>query len=409
MLKNLFTIVALFLTVSHTAAQQDGCLTAVNGQYPTKTYTPTCNGIPEYITTAGWSGEYSKVRLTAGTEYAFSSSVSTDFITISDADGTEVILSGITPLVFTPESDMFVRFYIHVDDECGDDQEVRSRIIKCGSTSSEPYYGCSQEYEAGTVAYSSSIEPNYGWTANDFFVFEDSVGMYINQVKVLMYSMAGSDLDFATFDVKIFDDNDGKPGTELFSKTDLTPLSYYQSNEIYMGYLTYWVTLDLDWLQVWPDIPAEEDMRFWMVFQAHSLNNFDISWVLYPYTEGWETQPAYISLNNGQSWEKVTNFGNGDHYDGFMRIEAFCAALGVNDQHDYSFRTYPNPVTDFLKIDSSLEIKKIEIHNSTGQKVLKQSNLTTGRIDLSQLLPGVYFVRVELEGGRIETFKVMKK
>lgn len=150
-------------------------------------------------------------------------------------------------------------------------------------------------------------------------------------------------------------------------------------------------------------------MRFWMVFQAHSLNNFDISWVLYPYTEGWETQPAYTSSDDGQTWEKVTNFGNGDHYDGFMRIEAFCAALGVNDQHDYSFRTYPNPVTDFLKIDSSLEIKKIEIHNSTGQKVLKQSNLTTGRIDLSQLLPGVYFVRVELEGGRIETFKVMKK
>lgn len=53
MLKNLFTIVALFLTVSHTAAQQDGCLTAVNGQYPTKTYTPTCNGIPSILLPLG--------------------------------------------------------------------------------------------------------------------------------------------------------------------------------------------------------------------------------------------------------------------------------------------------------------------------------------------------------------------
>ena len=51
----------------------DGCLDAPNGQYPSATFTPTCVGAPEEITSLGWTGEFSKVNLTAGTEYIFSS------------------------------------------------------------------------------------------------------------------------------------------------------------------------------------------------------------------------------------------------------------------------------------------------------------------------------------------------
>src|SRR5690606_36156940 len=65
--------------------QPEGCLDTPNGQYPSGSgFTPTCTGLPESITPAGWTGEYSLVNVRAGTDYVFSSSVNTDYITISN-------------------------------------------------------------------------------------------------------------------------------------------------------------------------------------------------------------------------------------------------------------------------------------------------------------------------------------
>ena len=60
------------IRVSRTAAGGgggSGCLTAVNGQWPSSTFTPTCTGAPESVTTCGYGSEYSVVSLTAGTHF----------------------------------------------------------------------------------------------------------------------------------------------------------------------------------------------------------------------------------------------------------------------------------------------------------------------------------------------------
>src|SRR5690606_3561882 len=112
---------------------EEGCLDAPNGQYPSTTYTPNCTGAPENITTLAWTGEYSMVSVTAGTEYVFSSSVPTDFITISDANGTTVYAAGTTPVTWTATADEAIRFYLHLDSDCNyASTGLRSRIVQCG-------------------------------------------------------------------------------------------------------------------------------------------------------------------------------------------------------------------------------------------------------------------------------------
>ena len=110
-----------------------GCLNVPNGLWPFETYTPVCNGTPESITTLGYTGEYSNVNLTSGTQYTFSSSVSTDYITISNSAGTAILASGTSPLTWTSNVTGTIRFNLHNNISCATEQVLRTRFIQCGT------------------------------------------------------------------------------------------------------------------------------------------------------------------------------------------------------------------------------------------------------------------------------------
>ena len=124
----LLCIAALFL-VSNTSFGQ--CFTASSGQYPAATYTPSCTGSVEVITTLGYAGEYSMVNVTSGNSYVFSSTVATDFITISDAGGTIAYAFGTTPVSWTASFTGVVRFYTHTNAACGEAAVSRNRQLTC--------------------------------------------------------------------------------------------------------------------------------------------------------------------------------------------------------------------------------------------------------------------------------------
>lgn len=116
-------------------ATEEGCLEADPDlpQWPTSTFSPACEGIQEVIAANCWTGEYSMVQVIAGTEYTFSSSVNSDFITIGNEDGSMVLASGLSSVTWIAPSDQLVRFYLHLDSECDwGDQVNRSRILQCG-------------------------------------------------------------------------------------------------------------------------------------------------------------------------------------------------------------------------------------------------------------------------------------
>jgi hypothetical protein len=112
------------------------CLNSPNGQWPGGTggYTPaTCDGLTEnVITTIGYAGEYSLVNVVSGQTYTFKSSVATDLITISADGGTTAAAYGTTPVTWVSTLDGQVRFYTHIDNNCGAASVDRTRSVICG-------------------------------------------------------------------------------------------------------------------------------------------------------------------------------------------------------------------------------------------------------------------------------------
>src|SRR5690606_29716325 len=149
-----------------------GCLTGT--LFPATTFTPLCVGDPEVIATNAWAGEYTNVNVTGGITYTFTSAnaTTTDFITIGNEDGTVVLASGMSPLVWTATSSQVVRFYNHLDAACTTQNTSRTKAVACGDPViiEEPDFDCFQgdglagNGENGYSVFAGSVNR----TADDF-------------------------------------------------------------------------------------------------------------------------------------------------------------------------------------------------------------------------------------------------
>ncbi|MEP5131761.1 T9SS type A sorting domain-containing protein, partial [Nonlabens ulvanivorans] len=71
---------------------------------------------------------------------------------------------------------------------------------------------------------------------------------------------------------------------------------------------------------------------------------------------------------------------------------------------------FPNPTSDYLGITASEELESVEIFNMDGKSVLSKSLQTnSAHIDLTDLFPGLYIVKVDNLTGSTQVFKVIKK
>ncbi|HLP65117.1 T9SS type A sorting domain-containing protein [Flavobacterium sp.] len=105
----------------------------LNGDlYPADTVIPSvCDGSTlNQITDDAYAGEYSNVQVEAGNTYTFSSSVATDFFTLS-SDGVIAIAEGVGPLSWVATYSGVVRVYLHTDDACGDEAVGRFKYVVC--------------------------------------------------------------------------------------------------------------------------------------------------------------------------------------------------------------------------------------------------------------------------------------
>lgn len=79
--------------------------------------------------------------------------------------------------------------------------------------------------------------------------------------------------------------------------------------------------------------------------------------------------------------------------------------LSVQDIDTVYIKIYPNPVSDVITVSSVIPINSIAIYDMLGKKVMSISN--TNQINVSQLIAGVYFVKIKSNSGEI-TKKVIK-
>jgi len=97
----------------------------------------------------------------------------------------------------------------------------------------------------------------------------------------------------------------------------------------------------------------------------------------------------------GDTWENSSLWGG---------LKLVDAGSKVNNVSASSFRIYPNPVVEKLKIEMD-GLKSFEIINITGQVLLKQlSSANSITINLSGLNAGMYFVRANGNPNTIQKF-----
>lgn len=251
-------------------------------------------------------------------------------------------------------------------------------------------------------------EPNSGigfsggyTTANDFNVMANTEFT----VEKITFDVATVGGDPTTFSLSFYE---GETGVETqFGETftNITPTSVTPNGYLFGFYPIFTVELTLPTAQIFPATTAA-DKKYW----AAIVSEFDTTggftyWVSTEYFAG-NTLPTW--QNDGTMWFMYDD-GTGGNVEGVMSIEGECETLGLSDISNVDFAYYPNPVKNTLNIDSQKAVQSVSAFNMTGQKVISNLKVENKEIDLSSLAPGTYVFRATLEGGQIETFKIIKK
>jgi len=86
-------------------------------------------------------------------------------------------------------------------------------------------------------------------------------------------------------------------------------------------------------------------------------------------------------------------------------ITTVVQTLSSNDNELLELSLYPNPVNGVLHLETQSDIESIILYNLQGQQLIKTSSKD---IDVSSLIPGVYFARITL-GTQSQTLKFIKQ
>lgn len=117
--------------------------------------------------------------------------------------------------------------------------------------------------------------------------------------------------------------------------------------------------------------------------------------------------------NNIGVWIENTAFttglcgGNLTAANSTMTGDVQTITLGTSDLSKNKIRIFPNPVSDFISISGLDNARTIQIYNIDGRLV--RSEMFDPRVDVSQLVPGIYILKVNTKDLQHHEFKFMKK
>jgi len=117
-----------------------------------------------------------------------------------------------------------------------------------------------------------------------------------------------------------------------------------------------------------------------------------------------------MSYGTTYYWQVISENIGGSTASDIWEFTTQADPLSLEDQVLDTFSVYPNPVKDYLNIDTSLTIESIALTNMLGKQVLmiNGSSISNNRIDLSNFSNGLYILQVNaLE--KSQSFKIIKE
>ena len=100
-----------------------------------------------------------------------------------------------------------------------------------------------------------------------------------------------------------------------------------------------------------------------------------------------------------------------DHTNALFYVVEHTAIVGIDDIDLNNVKVFPNPVKDFLIIESAnLDLNDVIIFNSLGQnvKAAKFNNSPSIKVDLSDLSAGAYLIKINSISGKSTIRKLLK-
>jgi uncharacterized protein YjdB len=197
--------------------------------------------------------------------------------------------------------------------------------------------------------------------------------------------------NYATsFSFIFYKDENGLPGAEVASSNGQIVHDQVTGNAFDYYFHRYTVKLDN---QV--TLPTG---KYWMEMQSDAV--------------AWESTTVDIQGNPGAFFNNNTNsWGYTSSGAEFVyKINGICETLGTTETENSKFSYYPNPVTDYLTVDSEKQIENIIIYNFAGQQIKTINiNQKKGKVNIDTLPSGVYMVKTLFQNGQYKTFKIIKK
>lgn len=413
-----------------TVGSGSGCTTAIYGLYPTDNYVPTCFGNnDELIVSDAYAGEYSNISINSNTQYTFKSSVTSDYITITNADATITYTAGTTPLVWLSGNNSgTIRYYFHANSACASQNSNRARYIACqaaascnpptvsavtGITSSSatlnwsssptPSNGFQYYYSTNSTAPNASTAPSGNTTANSF----NLTGL--NQSTTYYFWIRS---------------NCGTSQSSWVSGSSFTTLQ-----QVFTGCTD----------AIWPQFPAVaytptcNGTTETIVTNAYCSEYAVIN--ILPnkqYTFASSVATDFITISDESAtlvrasgttpvtWLSGSNTGAIRYY---FHTDSSCGsnaedrtkfitcntALSHEIFNDSNLKAYPNPTADWLYLTNNETIDLVILYNMIGQAVKQQSiQSKTGQMDMTSLSAGTYFAKV-ISGENFKTLKVIKE
>lgn len=267
----------------------------------------------------------------------------------------------------------------------------------CTSTGEhQPDYGVAVNQGNPSNNYEASGAMRFGALADDIIVPQNTI-FTLSKLKITTLQLGN--LRNAT--IKIRSSVDDKPGEVLHTFENMVP-----KTENYFGYWTV-PGYPLDVVAVKGEFEFDEPAqlpagKYFIDIKANPVQMSDYL--------GWEASSlpgigsyAYTSFDDGETWEINEGYNFVFDASGYSR-----SSLAVDESGKNNLSFYPNPVSDVLTFKSSEKIEKIMIYNTLGQ-IVKTSKPVSGKIDVSNLLPGNYVGAVVFTNGEKQTVKIIKK
>lgn len=375
-----------------------GCLNAIYAPEPIDIITPLCVGIDEVINANAYGGQFSLIQLSAGVEYHFSSSLNTDYITVSDEEGNAILVHGEGSVSWTSDVDRVVRFYTHIDAYCNYNPIFRERRVRCGEALPDPvvpdfdcYQGDGLASNNFENAFSIGVGPPYR-NADDFVVAEGT-NFNLSYIRLNIATFTPvSDIFFV-----IYQDNNGKPSNTIFATTEtVVPTEQLFRGNNNLGFPIFEVSADFTNQIAFPA------GRYWLMPQANILGFGD------PY---WEMTSTGSNGNFVHSSEFDGPWvADARDYNAVFYVAGECNdSLGVNDINNQNVSLYPNPTSDIVTIESNKGIDEVEVFNIAGQKMKLPYNSKENKLSFGNLNSGIYILKVKFDDGSVIQEKIVKQ